>query len=221
MVFFMESKAKIIYKNKDMLILDKKAGVVCTREGRKVKGSLEEWLEKKWGDNKLPRQGIVHRLDKGTSGLMVIALNADFREKIMKMFKERQIKKVYWALIEGDLPQNGVIKVPINRSKYQFGRFAVVENGKEAETHFKVLEKYKHENKIYSLVEVDLKTGRTHQIRVHFSYLGWPLAGDLIYGGHRLLGLERPFLQAKKLSFLDKNFETELTSDLKKIIVQL
>lgn len=221
MVFIMESKAKIIYKNREMLILNKAAGVVCTCEGREVKGSLEEWLKSELGDNKLPRQGIVHRLDKGTSGLMVVARTAEFRAKIMKLFKNRQIKKEYWALVEGDLPQNGVIKVPIHRSKYQFGRFAVREDGKEAETHFKLLEKYKFENRVYSLVEVDLKTGRTHQIRVHFSYLGWPLVGDTIYGGHSLLGLQRPFLHAKKLVFLDKSYESELALDLKKIIAQL
>lgn len=223
----MEEKAEIVYKDSNILVLNKRTGVVCTKEDRRSKETLEDWLMEKFGDNGLPRQGIVHRLDKGTSGLMVVARDAESRNRLMLMFKKREVKKYYWALIEGDLPRDGEIKMPISRSKYVFGRFAVSDEGKEAETHFKLLKKYSFFGKTYSLIEINLKTGRTHQIRVHFSYLKWPLVGDLTYGGKELLNLNRPFLQAKRLTFkqpitgTELSFECELAADLKKVINEL
>ncbi|HBP50879.1 MAG: Pseudouridine synthase [Candidatus Shapirobacteria bacterium GW2011_GWE1_38_10] len=223
----MEEKAKIVYKDEDILVLNKKAGVVCTKEGRQNSETLEDWLIEKFEDNKIPRQGIVHRLDKGTSGLMVVARTTEARNKLLEIFRKREIKKVYLALIGGDLPEKGEVKVPIARSKYVFGKFAASEEGKEAETHFKIIKKYKHLDKVYSLIEINLMTGRTHQIRVHFSYLGWPLVGDLTYGGKELLGLKRPFLQAKKLEFgqpmtgKELSFESDLADDLQEVLDQL
>lgn len=223
----MEEKAKIRYQDKNILILNKKSGVVCTNEGRNNKETLEDWLIQKFGENNLPRQGIVHRLDKGTSGLMVVAKNVETRNKMLDMFKNREIKKTYLALIEGDLSKEGNIKVPIARSKYTFGKFAVSEEGKMAETSFKLVKKYYYDNKTYSLIEINLKTGRTHQIRVHFSYLRWPLVGDLTYGGTRFLGLSRPFLESIKLEFkhpetgANLSFEGELASDLKELLSKL
>ena len=220
----MEEKAIIEYQDDEILVLNKAAGVVCTKEGRDSLDTLEDWLIKKYGDNKLPRQGIVHRLDKGTSGLMVVAKTIKARNKLMEIFKNRKIKKIYIALIGGDLSQEGEIKVPIARSKYVFGRFAVSEEGKVAETHFRLIKKYKYLDKIYSLVEISLKTGRTHQIRVHFSYLGWPLVGDLTYGGKELFGLKRPFLQASKLEFYHPktnkkmSFESKLAPELQEVL---
>jgi 23S rRNA pseudouridine1911/1915/1917 synthase len=223
----MEEKAEIVYQDEDILVLNKKTGVVCTKEDYRSKGTLEDWLLEKFGDNKLPRQGIVHRLDKGTSGLMVMARTKEARNKLLEMFKKREIKKKYWALIEGDLPTSGEIKMPISRSKYVFGRFAVSDEGKEAETAFNLIKKYNYLGKFYSLVEIDLKTGRTHQIRVHFNYLKWPLVGDLTYGAKELFGLKRPFLQAKRLNFKqpmsgkELNFESELAEDLKVVLAKL
>jgi len=223
----MEEKAKIIYQDNDILILNKNSGVVSTKEGRKDKETLEDWLIYKFGENDLPRQGIVHRLDKGTSGLMVVARTKEARSKMLEMFKKREIKKTYSALVEGDLSREGEIKVPIKRSKYVFGKFAVSEEGKVAETSFKLLKKYYFNDKTYSLIEINLKTGRTHQIRVHFSYLRWPLVGDLTYGGKALLGLSRPFLESIKLEFTHPktgvrlSFEGELAADLKEVLTKL
>jgi 23S rRNA pseudouridine1911/1915/1917 synthase len=223
----MEEKAKIVYDDKDILVLNKAAGVVCTKEGRGIADTLEDWLLEKFGDNGLPRAGIVHRLDKGTSGLMVVAKTIESREKLMDIFKKREIKKTYVALIGGDVSKDGEIKVPIARSRYVFGKFAANEEGKNAETHFKVVKKYKYLDRIYSLVEINLMTGRTHQIRVHFSYLGWPLVGDFVYGGKELLNLKRPFLQAKKLEFKHPInnqkmcFESDLAKDLQEVIDKL
>ncbi len=223
----MEEKAKIIYQDNDILILNKKSGVVSTKEGRNGKETLEDWLLQKFGENNLPRQGIVHRLDKGTSGLMVVTRTKEARNKMLEMFKKREIKKTYLALVEGDLSKEGNIKVPIARSRYTFGKFAVSEEGKMAETSFKLLKKYYFDNKVYSLIEINLKTGRTHQIRVHFSYLRWPLVGDLTYGGTKLLGLPRPFLESIKLEFkhpqtgANLSFEGELASNLKELLSKL
>ena len=223
----MEEKAKIIYQDNDILILNKNSGVVSTKEGRKDKETLEDWLIYKFGENDLPRQGIVHRLDKGTSGLMVVARTKEARSKMLEMFKKREIKKTYSALVEGDLSREGEIKVPIKRSKYVFGKFAVSEEGKVAETSFKLLKKYYFNDKTYSLIEINLKTGRTHQIRVHFSYLKWPLVGDLTYGGKVLFGLSRPFLESIKLEFkhprtgMGLSFEGELAPDLKEILAKI
>jgi len=223
----MEEKAKIVYEDEDVLVLNKKAGVVCTKEGRKSGNTLEDWLLEKFGDKKLPRQGIVHRLDKGTSGLMVVAKNAKSREELLKMFKKHQIIKRYWALIEGDLSKEGEINMPIARSKYVFGKFTVRDDGKNAQTSFKCLKKYSKEGKFYSLVEINLLTGRTHQIRVHFSFLKWPLVGDTIYGGHDQWNLKRPFLQSKKLEFKqpitgkELSFECELDKELEEVLALL
>lgn len=223
----MEKKAEIIYQDDDILVVNKSAGVVCTKEGRNSDDTLEDWLKEKYGDRGIPRQGIVHRLDKGTSGLMVVAKTVEAREKLMASFKNRKISKKYIALIEGDLSFEGEIKMPIGRSNYGFGKFSVSETGKEAWTKFSLIQKYKYLNKIYSLIKIDLKTGRTHQIRVHFSYLKWPLVGDLVYGGRELFGLRRPFLQAAELQFehpvsgQQMSFEVELANDLREVMEKL
>ena len=120
---------------------------------------------------------------------------------MLEMFKKREIKKTYLALVEGDLSREGEINVPINRSKYVFGKFAVSEEGKVAETSFKLLKKYYFNDKTYSLIEINLKTGRTHQIRVHFSYIGHPLLGDTLYGNSSNL-IARQALHSYKINFI-------------------
>lgn len=182
-----------------MLILDKPAGMVTTNENRKgMTKTVEDWVSNYY-PNKLARSGIVHRLDKGTSGILTVAKDEKSLVNLKKQFKNRLVVKRYMALVAGDLPQKGNVLMPIGRSPYSLGKFKVMADGKRAETEFRVMKRYKIEGKVYSLVEIDLKTGRTHQIRVHFSYLGWPLAGDVTYGGPKIAGLQRPFLQSKYL----------------------
>lgn len=132
-------------------------------------------------------------------------------------FKGRKVIKKYLALVCGDAV-SGDLKMPIGRSRFQFSRFGVKADGKMAITEFKVIKKLIIDNKKYSLIEVNLKTGRTHQIRVHLSYLGWPLVGDRLYGGEMMLGLGRPFLQAKYIKIGDMEFESELADDLKEFL---
>ena len=197
--------------------------MVTTRE-REISNRnsyLEDWVKIN-RPNGLAREGIVHRLDKGTSGLVVVAKTVVALDSLKKQFKSRTTKKTYWALVEGNFPFEAEINMPIKRSNYAFSRFGVNEDGKEAVTLVKIKQKYQKDGKIYSLVEVGLKTGRTHQIRVHLSYLKWPIVGDKLYGSKTVLG--RPFLHARELS-LDlpttgerKTFKTELPVELLELL---
>ena len=217
---FKKIMVKIVFEDDCLVVVDKPAGMVTTNEGNVSENTLENWSEENLKTG-LSRGGIVHRLDKGTSGLVIIAKNTNCMENLQNQFKKRIVKKFYVALLGGDLPFEGEVLAPIKRSKYVFGKWGVDPDGKSARTLFKVLDKYKNDGKIYSLVEIELKTGRTHQIRVHFNYLGWPLVGDKTYGGKDNFGLGRPFLEAKRLKFIHPKkmepveFNKELSMDLR------
>ncbi len=148
------------------------------------------------------RAGIVHRLDVGTSGLMVVAKTDQAYSFLKAAFKARQVEKIYHALVQGHMdPSRGTIDAPIDRHPKEDYRFAVVANGKESITHYEVIEYYR----AVSLVKVELETGRTHQIRVHFSALRHPLVGDMTYGADPTLAarleMSRPWLHALELRF--------------------
>jgi 23S rRNA pseudouridine1911/1915/1917 synthase len=219
----MEKKIEIAYEDNEVLVVIKPAGIVTTNEGKKEEESIEKWLIKN-RQNGLKREGIVHRLDKGTSGLLVVAKTAEALEELQRQFKKREVEKRYWALVRGEAPNSGEIEMPIGRSGYAFARFSVNPEGKPAKTLFWVKDKYRKDGKIFSLVEILLKTGRTHQIRVHLSYLGWPIVGDKLYGD-KIGSLNRPFLHAQKIGFwqpksrkrieLVSNLASELTEELK------
>lgn len=219
------NQVKIIYEDKYLLVVDKPAGMVTTRE-QNVENKLqylEDWVQDYY-PNDLYRKGISHRLDKDTTGLVVIAKDEETRVALKEIFKKRIVIKKYKALVGGDLPQSGDIRMPIGRNRYFLGRFKVDVDGKNAWTEFKVLKKILIDGKKCSLVEVNLKTGRTHQIRVHFSYLGWPLVGDKMYKGMEVEGLNRQFLHAFFINFTHprtgKNLEleSELPQDLLAIL---
>ncbi|MBU1130373.1 RluA family pseudouridine synthase [Patescibacteria group bacterium] len=219
---------EIIYEDKNLLLLNKPAGVVSTRERRNEKNqTVSMWLERSFGwSKKLERGGLVHRLDKGTSGILLVAKSEGVLAKLKEQFKKREVKKRYVALIEGDVSFEGEVLAPIKRNVYVFGKWGVDIDGKEAWTKFRLLEKYEKDGKKYNLVEIDLKTGRTHQIRVHFSYLGWPLVGDRVYGGNLDL-FNKPFLHAKYIGFKHPvsnkfvEFEIEMAEELKNILNKL
>jgi len=217
----MEKKIEIVYQNDDLFVLNKPAGWVVSRERLTEKNpTIEEWLEGRV-EKGLWRNGIVHRLDKGTSGLLVVAKDEKSLNNLMEQFRQRRVKKKYWAMLCAEVPAEGEIDVPIGRTA--FGRFGVKIDGKQSRSGFKVTEKYLREEKRYSLVEVDLKTGRTHQIRVHFSYLGWPLLGDFLYGGEKLK-IDRVFLHAFYLELEglsgegQMKFKLGMPNDLKKVL---
>lgn len=214
----MEEKPKIIFEEENFLVMDKPTGMTTTKEQKKETGTLEDYL-KEVRPNNLPRNGIMHRLDKGTSGIVLVAKNEMAYKNFKEQFKNRSLTKKYYCLIGGEVSMEGSINWPIGRWQYGFGKFGVMIEGKEALTEFKLLKKYKKEGRFYSLVEVNLKTGRTHQIRVHFSHLRWPLVGDRLYGGETNI-LKRPFLHAFYLMVKDpvsgqeRIFKSDLASDL-------
>ncbi len=218
-----DQKIKVIWENNELLVINKPAGVVTTREKQVDNKNiyLEDWIKTN-KPNGLPREGIVHRLDKGTSGIVAIAKTKSALSDLKTHFKNRTVKKKYMALVEGDFPFEAEINMPIKRSNYGFDKFGVNEEGKQAITLIKLIDKYKKENRIYSLVEVGLKTGRTHQIRVHLSYLKWPIVGDKLYGSKTVLG--RPFLHAGELTVElpgvgeKKVFKAELPEELLELL---
>lgn len=218
----MEEKIKIIFEDSEMIVVDKAAGITTTKEKKGEEGTLEDFLIKTRSNN-LPRNGIVHRLDKGTSGLILVAKTENAFNKLKNQFKNRKVIKKYISLIGGDSSIDGRVEMPIGRSKYSFGKFAVVLDGKNAITEFKTIKKYKVDNKFFSLLEINLKTGRTHQIRVHMNYLGWPLVGDKVYGGDISI-LNRPFLHAAFIKIVHPkskkivSFNSDLPKDLKEVL---
>lgn len=217
----------IVYSDNNLLVVNKQAGLVSTKEGRKDQDSLEKRLQKKykWA-TEVFRAGIIHRLDKGTSGLILVAKNNETLVNIKNQFKNRQVYKEYLALVQGEVSFRGEIRAPLTKKNFgKFGRRKVGIGGKGAVTCFKLVDKYMYKDKVYSLVEIELKTGRTHQIRAHFEYLGWPLLGDGLYGGDTEL-INRPFLQAKRVAIeyptgVSFEAETDLAVDLKAVLAKM
>jgi len=196
----------ILLDDEDFVVIDKPVGVAAHPSpgwvGPTVVGGLAGAGYRISTSGAAERAGIVHRLDVGTSGVMVVAKTEHAYTVLKRAFKERTVDKVYHAVVQGlPEPLEGTIDAPIGRHPGHDWRFAVIEDGRPSVTHYEVLEAYGKA----SLVEVHLETGRTHQIRVHFSALRHPCAGDLTYGADpRLaatLGLTRQWLHARRLGF--------------------
>ncbi|MCS5543969.1 MAG: 23S rRNA pseudouridine(1911/1915/1917) synthase RluD [SAR86 cluster bacterium] len=172
----------IIFEDKDLIVVNKASNLVVHPGAGNKKGTLVNGL---LAYNKnlsfLPRAGIVHRLDKNTSGLLISAKNESTYINLVRQLKERLISRKYLALVVGEPISGGKIDEPLGRHPRFRTKQAVVKKGKNALTFYKIVEKYRG----YSLLEASLSTGRTHQIRVHFSYLGYPIVGDNTYGGKR------------------------------------
>ncbi len=145
------------------------------------------------------RPGIVHRLDKDTSGVLIVAKNDKAHLAMSEQIQNRQVRKIYLALVRGVIPENeATIKMPIGRSTKDRKKMAVTKTGKEAITHFKVLQRFRN----YTYLEVHIETGRTHQIRVHMAEIGHPVVGDMVYSnGKNEFGVEGQMLHAKSLDF--------------------
>ncbi|MGO1317368.1 MAG: RluA family pseudouridine synthase [Cellulomonadaceae bacterium] len=197
---------RIAYEDDDVVVVDKPVGVAAHPSpgwtGPTVVGALAAVGYRISTSGAQERQGIVHRLDVGTSGLMVVAKSEHAYTVLKRAFKERTVEKVYHALVQGHPePTSGTIDAPIGRHPSADYRFAVTASGKPSVTHYELIEMFP----AASLVEVHLETGRTHQIRVHFSALRHPLVGDLTYGADPRLaertGLERQWLHAVRLGF--------------------
>jgi 23S rRNA pseudouridine1911/1915/1917 synthase len=230
------SKIKIVAETDEYVVLNKPAGLLMHPASNLKVISLVDWLLEKYpkirsvGEDPL-RPGIMHRLDREVSGLVVIAKNQTTFDSLKQQFKDRLIKKEYTALVHGaDLPEEGEINFLIERSSqgYKMAAKPINQTGKTAITTFTVEKRFHN----YTLLKVGIKTGRTHQIRVHFSAYTHPVVGDDLYTGQKLralnkkLNLGRLFLAATKLSFLDQHdefqtFSLKLPKELQTFLAQL
>ncbi len=215
---------KIIFEDNDILIVDKPAGLVTHPTLDHPTGTLVNALLYHLKDLEVEdlRPGIVHRLDKNTSGVLIVAKTSDSLEKLKKQFKDKEVNKTYIALVSGRVEkEKGKIETKIDRHPKFRSKFAVSDEGKEASTNYKVLKRFDK----FTLVELKPETGRTHQIRVHLSHFGHPIVGDKLYGGRMLIN--RQFLHAQTLELSHPKtgkvvtFYSELPKDLKDLLAKL
>lgn len=234
---------KIIFEDDDILVLDKPAGLTVDRANtNKNTFTVQDWIDKKYnnapaiaghliydsGDFK-SRSGIVHRLDKETSGVLLVAKTKEAFENLQAQFKNRQIVKKYLALVHGGVkPQDGTINVPIERNPFNKKKFGVFPGGRESITEYKTICIYSS----FSLLELFPHTGRTHQIRVHLKYINHPIVGDILYSGRKNMVLDkricpRMFLHAAYLKIKhpktkeDMEFNAELPEVLQEVLNKL
>ena len=199
-----EIAVPVVYEDEWLLVVAKPAGLVVHPAPGHPSGTLVNALLARTG-RALPgerdRPGIVHRLDAGTSGLMIVALDETALERLQRMLADREVSRIYTTLVEGSPPPAATIDAPIGRSPRHRKKMAVVAGGRDAVTELRRIEAFPET----ALVEARPKTGRTHQIRVHLAGAGYPVVGDRVYGRNRKLaarlGLDRPFLHASGLSF--------------------
>ena len=194
----------VIYEDNDIIVVNKPKGMVVhpangNPDGTLVNAILAMCKDSLSGIGGEIRPGIVHRLDKDTSGLLIVAKNDEAHIKMSKQIQDRKVTKKYIALVKGVISENeATIDLPIGRSTKDRKKMAVDAKGKNAITHFKVLKRYNN----YTLLELKIDTGRTHQIRVHMSYIGHPVVGDSVYSnGKNEFGVEGQMLHARYLEF--------------------
>lgn len=213
----------VIFENSDLLVISKPSGIVVNRAETTAQHTIQDWVDlhiqikDKYKNSRdtdfYERSGIVHRLDKETSGCLLIAKTPSAFDSLQKQFKERSIKKTYLALVHGKLePQEGYIHAPIGRLPWNRKRFGVIPGGREARTKYKVIKYdtcFHNGTKIpLSLVFLYPETGRTHQLRVHLAYIGHPIIGDYLYAGRKRSRSDRSvffrtMLHAWEIEFTD------------------
>lgn len=249
----MSNPPNILFEDESLVVLAKPAGLVVNRADSVKEATLQDWFEDSYPsifDSLLAksiraeaeqlfidRGGMVHRLDKDTSGVMVWAKTPATMIDLMAEFKHRQVDKTYWALVHGKFSvPTGQIRVPLSRTTRDRKKFGVVVGGKMTETRYQVLKKYKGEGNLYqagfSLVELYPKTGRTHQLRVVLKHLHHPIVGDVTYVGRKRAKADREwcprqFLHAHELSFSHPeshkyvSFRAPLSEDLETVLTGL
>lgn len=227
----------IVFEDEDIMVINKPPGLLVHPGSGNPDGTLlNGLLAHNDSQSLLPRAGIVHRLDKMTSGLMVVAKTSHAYNSLVSQLKDHTVTRQYFAIVKGVLTTGNTIDMPIGRHKTNRTKMAVVVNGKKAVTHFEIVENFKH----YTSIKVNLETGRTHQIRVHMHYVGYQLLGDPVYGNPMRVepdletGLKtvirafpRQALHAQVLSFVHPqsnktvSFKSKLSDDLLEIIDEL
>ena len=223
---------EVLYEDDDIIVVNKPKGMVVhpgngNPDGTLVNALMNICKDSLSGIGGEIRPGIVHRLDKDTSGVIVVAKNDKAHINLSEQIKNHEVEKTYIALVRGIVKENeATINMPIGRNKNDRKKMAVEKDGKEAVTHFKVLERYPKDN--CTLLEVKIETGRTHQIRVHLSHIGYPVIGDTTYSnGKNKWGVVGQCLHAKRLKFKHPTtgkemiIEAELPKYFKEILEQL
>lgn len=198
-----EMDLDIVYEDSDVIVVNKPRGMVVHPAPGHTSGTLVNGLMAHCKDlsgiNGVMRPGIVHRIDKDTSGLLMVAKNDVAHEALVEQLVAKTVTRKYEAIVHGVIPHDfGTIDAPIGRDKTDRQKMAVVDNGKHAVTHFRVIERFTD----FTHVECELETGRTHQIRVHMKYIGYPLAGDPKYGPRKTLDIDGQALHAGVLGFV-------------------
>ena len=217
----------IVYEDDDVIVVNKPQGMVVHPSPGHFEHTLVNALlyhSPLSTINGTYRPGIVHRIDKDTSGLLMVAKNDMAHQSLAKQLKDKTNTREYIALVHGNIKEDsGTIDAPLGRSKVDRKKQAVVKDGRNAVTHFEVLKRYED----YTLVKCVLETGRTHQIRVHMKYIGHPLVGDQLYGPRKTLGNSGQFLHAEKLGFIHPRtneyleFTAPLPENFKKLLESL
>lgn len=236
----MKNEPKIIFEDESLLVIDKPSGWI-TNEADTAVGQpvVQTWLSKNLkypiSNNKLIRCGVVHRLDKETSGILLVAKTPEVFEYLQRQFKERKVEKSYVALVHGKVEnREGEIKAPVGRLPWRRDRFGVLAGGREALTKYSVSAYYKGKGKsdYYTFLKLYPATGRTHQIRIHLKYLGFPIVSDEFYGGRKTsrkdrIWCPRLFLHAGSIKFSHPvkgelvEFDSGLSSDLLSVLKKL
>lgn len=221
---------EVVYEDNDIIVVNKPKGMVVhpangNPDGTLVNAIMAMCKGSLSGIGGKIRPGIVHRLDKDTSGLLIVAKNDLAHINMSNQIKDRQVKKIYIALVKGNINEDeATINMPIGRSTKDRKKMAVRKDGKEAVTHFKVLKRYKD----YTLLKVKIDTGRTHQIRVHLAEIGHPVVGDMVYSkGKNEFGVEGQMLHAQSLDFKhpitgkEMHLEAKLPEYFEKVLEKL
>lgn len=235
-------KIKILYEDSNILAIDKPSGISVHSDGRNKEKTITDWVLKNYpklkrigepvtfNEKEIDRPGIVHRLDKDTSGVLIIVKTKKAFAYFKKQFMDREIKKTYYAIVSGSVKNDhGTINKPIGRSPKDFRRRlagrGVRGELREAITEYKVLKRFKDKNNKFTYLEIHPKTGRTHQIRVHMKFINHPVAGDSLYNPGKPCpeGLNRLALHAKSIEFKDLKgkivkVESPLPKEFKKIL---
>jgi 23S rRNA pseudouridine1911/1915/1917 synthase len=223
-----ELNLEIYYEDKDVLVVNKPRGMVVHPAPGHLSGTLVNGLMAHCKDlsgiNGVLRPGIVHRIDKDTTGLLMVAKNDMAHESLVNQLVAKTVTRKYKAIVHGVIPHDfGTIDAPLGRDTKDRQSMTIVDHGKHAVTHFHVIERFKD----FTFVECQLETGRTHQIRVHMKYIGYPLAGDPKYGPKKTLEIEGQALHAGVLGFNHPRtneyleFEAPLPEDIELLLTQL